>query len=261
MELFRKVDGYEAEKISNRGELYMFRVVYDFSKPKRRSPAIFKDTGTMEDLMGGEGPITKLWELYDKTMESLKQEGPLTLQERIAGLEKALRSQTEETLSFASKYKSTDRLSLGWNKYKMEIHFCLGRSIRRKSDKDPLFRMELIINAPYHDQLEPTTEQPEETEETKYDSGSVIIKEEPSTPPVTLTGVSKRGGSLKRSLSEAILSEASLIGSDNEDSKRTMLSTSISSSTPSDLPAHPSLANAAENMDIITLVTKSSQSP
>lgn len=259
MGLFRRADGYEAEKISSRGDLHMFRVVYDFSNPKRRSAAIIKDTGTMEDLMGGDGPITKLWELYDKTMESLKQEDPLTLQERIDGLEKSLRSQTEENRLLTSKSKSfwaTDRLSLSWNKRNKEIHFCLGRSIRRKqSDKNQLFRMELIINAPYHDQLEPTTEQPEETKETKYDSGSVSIKEEPSTPPVTPTGVSTRGGSLKRSVSKA-----SLIGSDDEDPERTLLSTSIPSSTPSVLPAHPSLANAAEKMDL-TFVTKSSQSP
>jgi hypothetical protein len=246
MRLFPRADGYEAEKISNRGDLHMSRVVYDFTKPKRRSSAIIQDTGTMEDLMGGDGPITKLWELYDKTMESLKQEDPLTLQERIDGLEESLRSQTEENRLLTSKSKlfwATDRLSLSWNKRNKEIHFCLGRSIRGKqSDKNQLFRMELIINAPYHDQLEPTTEQPEETEETKYDSGSVIIKEEPTTPPVTLT------------------SEASLIASDEEDSKKTMLSTSISSSTPSGLPAHPSFANAAEKMDL-TFVTKSSQSP
>ncbi|KAH8078275.1 hypothetical protein HD553DRAFT_326917 [Filobasidium floriforme] len=247
MELFRKVDGYEAKKISNRGELYMFRVVYDFSKPKRRSPAIFKDTGTMEDLMGGEGPITRLWELYDKTMESLKQEGPLTLQERIDGLEKALRSQTEETLSFASKYKSfwaTDRLSLGWNKYKMEIHFCLGRSIRRKSDEDPLFRMELIINAPYHDRLEPPIEQ---TEETKYDdkTGSSIIKEEPTTPPVTLPDGSSLHGTLKRRRFEA-----NSIDTEDPESKKPMLSTSISSSTSSDLAAPPSLTDAANSLNL-----------
>lgn len=171
----------------------MFREVYDF--PNRGSCNIVKDTGTMEILMGGDGPITKLWELYGKTMEYLKQEDPSPLPERIHGLQKSLRSQTEENQLFTSKSKSfwaIDRLSLSWNKHKKEIHFCLSRTVRKKTtEKNQLFRMELMIDAPYHDQLEPTTEQPEETEETKYDSGSVIIKEETTTPPVTLTGLSR----------------------------------------------------------------------
>jgi hypothetical protein len=191
MRLFPRADGYEAEKISNRGDLHMFRVVYDSSK--RRSSAIIKDTGTMENLMGGDGPITKLWSLYDETMESLEHKYSPMVQKRLEELDNVLQSRTEETelkISLSGRSKSfwvIDRRRLNWNRHTQEIHFCLSRTVKKKKDDNhQLFRMELLIDAPYHDQLELAAEQPGQTEETKYDeeSGSMIIKEEPITPPV-----------------------------------------------------------------------------
>jgi hypothetical protein len=262
MRLFPRADGYEAEKISNRGDLHMFRVVYDSSK--RRSSAIIKDTGTMENLMGGDGPITKLWSLYDETMESLEHKYSPMVQKRLEELDNILQSRTEETelkISLSGRSKSfwiIDRRRLNWNRHTKEIHFCLSRTVKKKKDDNhQLFRMELLIDAPYHDQLELAAERPEQIEETKYDeeSGSMIIKEEPITPPVTLLDNSSLDGTLKRRHSEAIS-----IDTEIEKSKKPMLSTSNSSWTPSDIIAPPSLLNTADDVNPI-LNPKSPPSP